>query len=194
MGRTRSSSETEAAESDAVRVVGIDPGTLVTGWAVVEGPFGSATPLGYGTWRLRGSLSARLHQMSRSLAELLAQYEPDVVALERNFAGNNVQSALRLGEARGAILAAVGACTLEVAEYTPATVKLAVAGSGRATKRQVQVMVMRLLHLRREPAVDAADALAVALCHLQNASFAQRLRQAQSAWRAVRTRVKRLPS
>lgn len=194
MGRTRSSSETEAAESDAVRVVGIDPGTLVTGWAVVEGPFGRATPLGYGTWRLRGSLSARLHQMSRSLAELLAQYEPDVVALERNFAGNNVQSALRLGEARGAILAAVGACTLEVAEYTPATVKLAVAGSGRATKRQVQVMVMRLLHLRREPAVDAADALAVALCHLQNASFAQRLRQAQSAWRAVRTRVKRLPS
>lgn len=194
MCRTRSSVEVEAVESDAVRVVGIDPGTSVTGWAVVDGPFHHARALGYGSWRLHGTLSARLCRMSQSLAEILARYEPTVVVVERNFAGHNVQSALRLGEARGAILATLGAYAVEVAEYTPAAVKLAVTGSGRATKTQVQAMVTRLLHLSGQPGVDAADALALALCHLQSKAVTERIRLAQSAWSRVRTRVKRLPS
>lgn len=177
--------------SDGLRVLGVDPGTRIAGWAVVEGPLTRARVLGYGTWTLRGSLSNRLATLAAKLGELCSEFAPQRVALERNFAGHNVMSALRLGEARGAILAAAGSHCVPVIEYTPATVKLAVTGSGRASKADVQTMVARLLSLPALPAADAADALALALCHLQAAPFATRLEMVNGHLRQPRSRVKR---
>ncbi len=180
--------------NNAVRVLGVDPGTRVSGWAVVQGPLRDARAVAHGVWHLRGSLSARLAELARRLEEVLTEFSPQVVALERNFSGENVQSALRLGEARGAILAAVGGHGLPVVEYTPATVKLAVAGSGRASKEQIQAMVARLLSLPDLPPSDAADALALALCHLQTSPLAQKLPQSVGGLLWRRGRIKRIRS
>lgn len=112
-------------------------------------------------------MSTRLSKLYAELVRLLTQYRPYCVSLEQGFSSSNVQAALRLGEARGVVLAAAGSLGIAVAEYAPATIKLAVTGDGRASKEQVQWMVQRLLKLPRPPAEDAADALGAALCHLQ---------------------------
>jgi len=157
-----------------LRVLGIDPGSGVTGFGVVLREGGSLRHVAHGNLRLRsaGALPARLRELHQAVAELIARYQPAVVAVEDVFVAANARSALVLGQARGAVLAAVGATGLPLAEFAPARIKLAVAGNGRAAKRQVQFMVGRLLGLGSAPPADAADALAVAICCAQTGGLA----------------------
>jgi crossover junction endodeoxyribonuclease RuvC len=153
-----------------MRVLGIDPGGRATGYGLVEERGASLSCVASGAIRPRGTLAVRLHQIHQGLLELMALHCPEEVAVEEVFLARNFQSALALGEARGAALLAAAASGLEVFEYSAAEVKKAVVGYGRADKRQVQAMVGRLLDLpeARPPAADAADALAVAICHLNS--------------------------
>ncbi len=152
-----------------MRVFGIDPGTVRTGYGCIESDGSRHGVIACGAIAIPAgsAFPERLLVIHRSLARLLADCRPDVVAVESLFHAANVRSALKLGHARGvAILAAVEA-GLEVVEYTPAEVKRAVVGYGRAEKHQVQEMVRLLLGLRSRPAPhDVADALAIAICHV----------------------------
>jgi crossover junction endodeoxyribonuclease RuvC len=151
-----------------MRVIGVDPGNAVTGFGVVERR-GSLQYVAAGTVRGRGIIPRpqRLATIYQKLLELLDLYTPDVMSLERSFVAINVQSAFALGEARAVAMLAAAHRGLNVFEYTPTDVKLSVAGYGRADKRQVKQMVRQTLMLNDgELADDAADALAIALCHL----------------------------
>lgn len=163
-----------------MRVLGIDCGTEYTGYGVVEqSDQGDLRCLDCGAIHLnsREPLPLRLHKISRRLAELIAGHHPDMIAIEDVFYALNVKSALKLGQVRGVAMLAAASAGLEVAEYAPLSIKSAVVGYGRAEKSQVQEMVTRLLRLDTipEPA-DAADALAIAICHLHTS--ATLLRQA----------------
>ena len=162
-----------------MRIFGIDPGSERTGYGCVEtdGRRHHLVACGAITARAGDPFPQRLARIHRELAALLASCRPDCVAVENLFHASNARSALKLGHARGvAILAAVEA-GCEVVEYTPAEVKRAVVGYGRAEKHQVQQMVKLLLGLARAPSpFDASDALAVAICHLHaRADLAVRL-------------------
>lgn len=158
-----------------MRVLGIDPSTVATGWAVLDGAFPRPHCVASGVLRCRGSTSTRLARLHREVVGLLAQFCPQHLSLEQGFSSLNVQAALRLGEARGVVLAAAGSLGVPVTEYAPATIKLAVTGDGRASKAQMQAMVQRLLGLTETPPEDAADALGAALCHLHAAAFARKI-------------------
>lgn len=120
-----------------MRVLGIDPGSRITGWALVESSGNRLSVLAVGTAAPRtGELAARLGSIAEQVERLIAEWGPESVAVERAFVGKNVLSALRLGEIRGAVLAVAGRHALPVVDYPPATVKLAVAGSGAAEKRR----------------------------------------------------------
>lgn len=148
-------------------VLGIDPGSHVTGFGVVEGDARRARYLASGCIRASGApLAPRLRTVFDGIEALLAEFTPDWVAVESVFVRRNVATALKLGQARGAALTAVARGNARVAEYPPARIKLAIAGSGRASKEQVQFMVVQRLKLAGAPQADAADALAAALCHL----------------------------
>lgn len=148
-------------------VLGIDPGSRVTGFGVVEGDARRARYLASGCIRASGApLAPRLRTVFDGIEALLAEFTPDWVAVESVFVRRNVATALKLGQARGAALTAVARGNARVAEYPPARIKLAIAGSGRASKEQVQFMVVQRLKLAGAPQADAADALAAALCHL----------------------------
>jgi crossover junction endodeoxyribonuclease RuvC len=165
----------------SLRILGIDPGSNKTGWGIVEDQNGDLRCLAAGVARAgQGEVSARLGRIGVRLEELLDKWGPDVVALERAFVGRNVHSALRLGEVRGVVLGTAGRRGLRVVDYPPATVKVAVAGAGAATKEMVARGVGALLGLEVE-AGDATDALAVAICHLRHDRFAERLGEASEA-------------
>jgi len=158
-----------------VRIVGIDPGSERTGYGCVEtdGRRHRLVTCGAITAAAGDAFPARLARIHRELVALLAKTRPDCVAVESVFHAVNARSALKLGHARGvALLAAVEAgCT--IVEYTPAEVKRAVVGYGRADKRQVQQMIKLLLGLAQAPTpYDASDALAVAICHVHSARMA----------------------
>jgi crossover junction endodeoxyribonuclease RuvC len=163
-----------------MRVLGIDPGARVTGFGVVEeGGRSNLRQLAAGVVRPRTNDSAaRLGAIASEVERLIDAWKPESIALESPFVGKNVASALRLGEVRGAILALAGRRQLTVVDYPPATVKVAVTGSGVAEKAAVARGVGELLGAERE-AGDATDALAVAICHLRHASFARRLRDSR---------------
>ncbi len=148
------------------RILGIDPGSRITGYGIVDGDQPPRL-VAEGTLRLpRGAaLAVRLGRIYAGVSELIAAHAPDEVALEQVFVHRNPDTALKLGQARGAALTACVNAGLEVAEYAPAQIKQAVVGGGRADKRQVGYMVRALLRLTATPAEDAADALAAALCH-----------------------------
>ena len=154
---------------ESVRVLGIDPGTAVTGWGVVEGRPGAFRHLGHGTVSppLKLTLARKLAHIHGAVVEQCATWRPHALALEKSFVGRNVQSAFRLGEVRGVVMLAAAAAGVAVAEYSPAETKLAVTGSGRAEKTQVERAIARELALDGAIAADAADALALALCYLQ---------------------------
>ena len=158
-----------------MRIFGIDPGSVRTGYGCVEtdGRRHRLIACGAITMAAGDSFPTRLAQIHRELALLLAAHQPDCVAVENLFHATNARSALKLGHARGvAILAAVEA-GCEVVEYTPAEIKRAVVGYGRAEKHQVQQMIKLLLGLPKAPSPhDAADALAVAICHLHSRPLA----------------------
>ena len=157
-----------------MRVLGIDCGGEYTGYGVVEQTDGG--PLRYltaGAIRLspRQPLAERLLQVFTELRKLIAAYQPDTVAIEDVFYAVNAKSALKLGQVRGVAMLAASSSGLEVAEYAPLAIKSAVVGYGRAEKQQVQHMVTRLLNLPEPPQpADAADALAIAICHLHTAA------------------------
>jgi len=157
-----------------MRVIGIDCGTEYTGYGVVEQTdSGELRSLAVGAIRLspREPLPLRLERIFSKLSELIAAYRPELVAIEDVFYSVNVKSALRLGHVRGVAMLAAAAAGLEVCEYAPLAIKSAVVGYGRAEKSQVQEMVARLLRLPEVPEpADAADALAIAICHLHTAS------------------------
>jgi crossover junction endodeoxyribonuclease RuvC len=172
-----------------VKIFGIDPGSVRTGYGCVDSD-GSRHRLmtcGALTTAAGSALPERLHHIHRELRRLIRLQRPDCVVVENLFHARNVRSALVLGHARGvAVLAAVEA-GVPVLEYTPAEIKMAVVGYGRAEKPQVQQMVKLLLGLERVPAPhDAADALAVAICHAQSQGPVARLQPARGA-RAVRS-------
>jgi crossover junction endodeoxyribonuclease RuvC len=152
----------------SMRVLGIDPGTAVTGWGVVEGRPGAFRYLAHGTVETlpRTPLAMKLASIHAALTEHCATWQPDALALEKSFVGRNVQSAFRLGEVRGIAMLAAAAAGIAVAEYSPAEVKVAVTGSGRAEKAQVGHAIARELAITVALSPDAADALALALCHL----------------------------
>jgi crossover junction endodeoxyribonuclease RuvC len=158
-----------------MRVLGIDPGSRCTGYGFVETSGNQLKALAFGDLRLGGGpLPGRLKAIFDGLTELIARHRPELVAVEQVFVSRNPASALTLGQARGAaICAAQGG--LELAEYAPREIKLAVVGTGRADKTQVQHMVRLLLGLREAPAEDAADALACAICHIHSIQGAARL-------------------
>jgi crossover junction endodeoxyribonuclease RuvC len=151
-----------------VRILGIDPGSRRCGYGVIERlSTGRVRYVECGVVEAPASapLTVRLVEIGAGLREVIDELQPEVVAAEGVFHGRNARSALQLGQARGALLLVCGEATLSVAEYAPATVKRAVAGSGRASKQQVQNMVRALCSLERPPRLDASDALAIAICH-----------------------------
>jgi crossover junction endodeoxyribonuclease RuvC len=152
-----------------MRILGIDPGSHATGYGVIERDGNRLLHVAHGTVRPRGATSeGRLHQLYEAILEIARHHEPDMAAVERVFVAHSARSALVLGQARGVALAALGCLGLGVTEYAPSEIKLAVTGSGRADKRQVSLMVRRLLALDRLPDDDhAADALAAAIVHAQ---------------------------
>jgi len=153
-------------------VLGIDPGSLVTGYGVVRGEGGKATCLDYGTIRNHGktALPRRLGVIYNQLIRIARDLAPTAAAVETLFYSKNVRTALVQGEARGVVLLACEQVNLPVYEYAPSVVKQAVVGQGGATKGQVGFMIRRLLDLPALPPEDACDALAIALCHLHRVS------------------------
>jgi crossover junction endodeoxyribonuclease RuvC len=154
-----------------VRVFGIDPGSERTGYGCIEtdGRRHHLIVCGAVTARAVDAFPQRLARIHRELAALLAAHRPDCVAIENLFHANNARSALKLGHARGVAMLAAIQAGCEIVEYTPAEVKRAVVGYGRAEKRQVQQMIKLLLGLPKVPSTyEAADALAVAICHLHS--------------------------
>jgi crossover junction endodeoxyribonuclease RuvC len=149
-------------------VLGIDPGTASTGFGLVERRGATLVSLGGGviSTRAKEPLERRLAAITSCLEELIASHRPAALAVEDIFFGRNVRTAFAVGQARGAVLATAGAGGIPCFAYTPQAVKLAVCGSGRAGKDQVQRMVAALLGLGAPPESDhAADALALAICH-----------------------------
>ena len=147
-------------------ILGIDPGSRITGYGLIQVEKTQATYVASGCIRMTtDDLPARLLTIYQNVGELIRQYAPSQAAIEQVFVGKSVSSALKLGHARGAAILAIAEADLPLGEYAPRTIKQAVAGTGAADKEQVQAMVVRLLGLNRTPSADAADALAVALCH-----------------------------
>lgn len=172
----------------AVRILGIDPGSRVTGWGVVEISGARSQWIAHGQIKCLGSeLPPRLLQIFHAIGGIVQQYRPQEAAIEEVFVNRNIASALVLGQARGAAICALAHAGLPVAEYAPAQIKSAVVGSGRAEKLQVQHMVKVLLNLREAAVADASDALAVALCHAHVRGTVARTGEAlRGAWgRAV---------
>ena len=171
----------------AITVIGIDPGSQRTGWGVVREVSGVLSLVECGVVRTAsgretgedtaaGGFSRRLARIYHELAAILGRHRPDQAAMEQVFTAKNAASALKLGQARGAAVAACAAAGLDVADYAPTLVKKSLVGTGRAEKEQVAFMVGRLLNVRAEAAakwpLDASDALAVAICHLGMRRFA----------------------
>ena len=156
-------------------ILGIDPGTAVTGYGVVAREGGSAVSLvecGVVRTSPGEALADRIREIYEEITALITRHAPSVVVVEDVFQGKNVQSALKLGHARGAILLAAALGEIPIAEYSPREIKKAVVGNGNATKDQVGFMVQRQLRLKVPPSPsDAADGVAVALCHCIMGAF-----------------------
>lgn len=152
-----------------MKVLGVDPGTLATGWCIVEAlPGGALRAHVHGVVRTRPAdpLWDRLAEIHREILKVAMEHRPAALALEQCFVSKNVQSALKLGHTRGVIMVAAKAAGAEVFEYAPSQVKSAVTGNGRAEKHQVAEMVRILLKLDKTAPADASDAMAAAICHI----------------------------
>jgi crossover junction endodeoxyribonuclease RuvC len=150
-----------------VKVLGVDPGSRATGYGVIQMEGNRLRHVAHGVIKpnSKAPLPARLAHIFNELRQVIKDHQPDEAGVENIFTARNAQSALKLGHARGVILLAARLEGLPIGEYTPAEVKGAVVGYGRATKEQVQQMVMRLLAMDKTAQEDAADALAVGICH-----------------------------
>lgn len=157
-----------ASGAGAFRVLGIDPGSQVTGYGVVEEAGYGLCCVGYGEIRpLRGvALSSCLQTICGGIREVIGRTEPEALAIENIFYGKNIRSLIKQGHVRGVAILAGAESGVQVYEYSPLEIKKAVVGYGRAEKGQVQMMVRAILKLSELPPPDAADALAVAICHV----------------------------
>ena len=152
-------------------ILGIDPGSRITGYGVVRHTARGCEYVASGCIRTgSGELPERLQVVYRSVREIIQLHGPVTMGIERVFMARNADSALKLGQARGAAIVAAVEAGLEVAEYTATQVKQAVVGTGAANKEQVQMMVMHMLKLTSKPQIDASDALAIAICHAHTRS------------------------
>jgi len=155
-----------------MRIIGLDPGSRITGIGIIDGErliHAEALRLG------DGPMPERLGRIFVGVGALIERFRPDIAAVETVFMSRNPQAAIKLGQARGAAVCAAVAAGLEVHEYAPRAIKQAIVGRGGAAKEQVQHMIRILLKLSESPGEDAADALAVALCHLHTAQTLARL-------------------
>jgi crossover junction endodeoxyribonuclease RuvC len=150
-----------------MRILGIDPGSAIMGFGVVDWEAGALTHVVHGTLRPPRNLNVagRLNFLCEGVKAVISEHQPDAAAVEQVFVSVSPRSALVLGQARGAALAAVGASGIALAEYSASQIKQSTTGNGRAAKAQVQSMIRRLLALDKVPVADAADALAAACCH-----------------------------
>ena len=152
-----------------MRILGLDPGSRVTGFGVIDIGPGQQSYVASGCIRVGdGALAGRLLSIYREVSELVGSYRPGEIAVERVFMHRNPDSALKLGQARGAALCGACQAGAPAFEYAPRAVKQAVTGHGAADKLQVQHMIRRLLNVQGRIGSDAADALAIALCHAQH--------------------------
>ncbi len=164
-------------KSEAMLVLGIDPGTRRLGWGVVRGEGNRVSHVAHGVLRAheRLSLSERLLHLETGLLDVIERYQPQVGSVETLFFHKDAQAAAKLGHARGMVLLSLQRRNVEIFEYQPARVKSMITGRGRAEKVQVAQMVKLLLNLDEVPQEDAGDALALALTHLRRAPIEQRL-------------------
>ena len=164
--RSTHTTKVVATRGPRVRILGIDPGSQNTGFGIIDWQGGEARYVASGAIRTRGAeFPPRLRQIFDGVQTLVREYLPEEVAIERVFMHRNADSALKLGQARGAAICAAYTASPVVFEYAPREVKLAVVGQGGALKEQVQLMVKTLLRLQGNLGPDAADAIGIALCH-----------------------------
>lgn len=169
-------------------IVGIDPGSRITGYGLIEQTGSQCRYIDSGCIRMgeEPSIPERLRIIFNGVSEIIRLYQPDQASIEQVFMARNPDSALKLGQARGAAISALVTRDIAVSEYSARQIKLAVVGVGAAQKTQVQHMVMRLLKLEKEPQADAADALAAAICHAHAST--NLIRMAASGLRGSRAR------
>lgn len=146
-------------------ILGIDPGSRITGYGIIKSDGVRHSYIACGCIRTEGQLAERLQQIFDGLCELIKTHSPVEAAIEEVFMHQNANAAIKLGQARGAAIVATRTQAMSVAEYTARQVKLSIVGYGAAQKQQVQHMVCQLLNLSQMPSNDAADALAIAICH-----------------------------
>lgn len=149
-----------------LRILGIDPGLHITGWGVIDYDGFKSKHIAHGTivTEAEDHISHRLNKIYQNLSNVIEDYSPREVGIEQVFVNINPSSSLKLGMARGTAICCIGVMGLSISEYTPNAIKKSVVGVGHATKDQISMMVQRLLNCR-EVKADAADALAVAICH-----------------------------
>lgn len=169
-----------------MRVLGIDPGSETLGWGIVDGSVTKYAGVDFGVVKSdpRQAFSKRLANIYDGVAKLIEEFQPDVLSIEEAFYAANVGVALKLGQVRGVVLLLAEQKGLEIAEYAPRLIKQTVVGYGNAEKHQVQEMVKLLLKMRSVPTPhDAADALAIAICHMHHAGSRDRIEKALSKTR-----------
>lgn len=149
-------------------IIGIDPGSVITGFGIIDNQVNKMSYVHSGSIRVKGdSLPQRLGDIFSRVADVIQQYQPQQMGIENVFMARNPDSALKLGQARGAAICAAHQAGIEIAEYAAREVKQALVGKGAASKDQVQQMVKRLLGLQQALQADEADGLAIAICHAQ---------------------------
>lgn len=165
-----------------MRVLGIDPGSETLGWGVVEGSGTKYSPVDFGTVRsnTKHAFSKRLKNIFEGVSEVIDRFEPDAIAIEEAFYATNVGVAMKLGQVRGVVLLLAEIRGLAIGEYAPRLIKQTVVGYGNAEKHQVGEMVKLLLRLKEVPKPhDAADALAIAICHFHHAGSLDKIKKMQ---------------
>ena len=158
-----------------MRILGIDPGLAIVGWAVIDSERGRLSPVAYGaiTTPAHTPVEFRLNMIKNDLESVIEKYQPDEMAIEELFFNTNITTGITVAEARGVILCTAHAKGVKISEYTPLQVKQAVVGYGKAEKHQVIAMVTSILKLKKPPKPDdTADAVAIAICHSQCAGSA----------------------
>ncbi len=166
-----------------MRLIGFDPGLQITGWGVIEAVGNRLTYVADGVVKTspKASLAERLVELHAGLLDVIAEYNPEEAAVEETFVNKNPVSTLKLGQARGIVLLVPALAGLHVAEYLPNLVKKTVVGSGHAQKEQIQMMVKMLLPGAKVANADAADALAVAICHAHHRGTAEKVHKLAQA-------------
>jgi crossover junction endodeoxyribonuclease RuvC len=176
-----------------MRVLGIDPGSETLGWGVVEGSGLKYSLVDYGTVKSspREKFSKRLLKIYEGVSEIIEKYQPDTISVEEAFYAVNVGVALKLGQVRGVVLLLGEKAGLEIGEYSPRLIKQTVVGYGNAEKHQVQEMVRLLLRMKTIPQPhDAADALAIAICHFHHAGTQEKIKKTQDKIKKAKLKLR----